>query len=102
MVLPLIGKTATWKEGIKVKGSTTIAKGTAIATFVDGVYPNKSSGNHAGYYVSQDASGIFIMDQWTSKASISQRKIKFRGQKADGTYNNPSNNGDAFSVIIHE
>jgi hypothetical protein len=33
-------QTALWTEGSIVKGSQTIAKGTAIATFVNGKYPN--------------------------------------------------------------
>ena len=99
---PLVGKAATWREGIKVKGSPSIATGTAIATFVDGVYPNKAHGNHAGYYITQNPSGIYIMDQFTGKSTISMRQLKFKGKNSDGTYIDPSNNGDAFSVIIHE
>ena len=35
-----IGKAAGWVEGEKVKGHETIKRGTAIATFVNGKYPN--------------------------------------------------------------
>jgi hypothetical protein len=92
---------ASWKEGEVVKGSKTIVKGTAIATFVNGVYPNKSTGNHAALYISQDANGIKVMDQWKgdSKPKVSSRVLRFKGKKTDGTYVDPSNNGDAFSVI---
>jgi hypothetical protein len=41
--------TSKWKEGEKVESSTKIAKGTAIATFVSGKYPNKAHGNHAAF-----------------------------------------------------
>jgi hypothetical protein len=94
-------QTSAWKEGAVVKGHKTISKGTAIATFVNGVYPNKSTGNHAALYVSQDANGITVMDQWKgeSKPNISSRVLRFKGKKTDGTYVDPSNNGDAFSVI---
>ena len=91
--------TSTWTEGEKVKGNTTIQKGTAIATFVGGKYPNKSHGNHAALYLSQDATGIKVMDQWSSKGKIGSRTLTFQGQNKDGTYVDPSNNGDAFSVI---
>ncbi len=91
--------TSAWKKGVTVRGATTLATGTAIATFVNGKYPNKSHGNHAALYISQDASGITVMDQWTSKATISSRKLTFKGKNKDGTYIDPSNNGDAMSVI---
>jgi hypothetical protein len=46
--------TSTWKEGKKVLGNLSLAKGTSIATFISGKYPNKSTGNHAALYPSQD------------------------------------------------
>jgi hypothetical protein len=51
--------------------------------------------------MSQDASGITVMDQWvsTSKPTISSRKLFFKGKNRDGTFVDPSNNGDAFSII---
>ena len=92
---------AQWRAGTLVK-SATIAKGTAIATFVNGVYPNKGTGNHAALYISQDNSGITVMDQWKGdpkKHTISSRKIRFKGSK-DGKLIEPlSNNGDAYYVI---
>jgi len=56
--------TAAWEEGAQVLGHLTIAKGTAIATFVDGKYKSHSTGNHAAFYLSQDGKGIYVMDQW--------------------------------------
>jgi hypothetical protein len=92
--------TSKWSEGAKVETSSTIVKGTAIATFVDGKYPNKPHGNHAALYISQDASGITVMEQWTGKKTkVSSRKLPFKGKNLQGAYNDPSNNGDAFSII---
>ncbi len=91
--------TARWSEGIKVKGNNMIAKGTAIATFVNGKYPNKAHDNHAALYISQDATGIRVMDQWTKKAKISSRVLSYLGKEKDGTFKDPSNNADAMSVI---
>jgi hypothetical protein len=85
--------TSNWKEGVKVKGSTTMEKGTAIATFKNGVYPNNSTGNHAAIYISQNDTGILVYDQWFGHP-VDQRLIKFRGGSGS-----PSNDGDAFSVI---
>ncbi|MGF1689602.1 BPSL0067 family protein [Photobacterium japonica] len=98
-----VGKASTWVEGIPVRGNRTkIRLGTAIATFVDGKYPNKRTGNHAALYISQFSGGIWVMDQWASENAINARLIKFKGRNADGSYVDPSNNADAFSVIMHE
>jgi hypothetical protein len=94
--------TSLWREGERVKGNSTIRKGTAIATFVDGKYPNNATGNHAAFYLRQDDIGIWIMDQWvsnTTKPRVSSRRIRFKGQDSDGSFVTPSDNGDAFSVI---
>lgn len=95
-----VGKAENWREGDRVRGHKTIKRGTAIATFVDGRYPNKSSGNHAALYVSQDDNGIWVIDQWEGKtAPFTKRRLGFMGKNGDGTYKDPSNNGDAFSII---
>ena len=47
-----------------VKGNMSLAKGTAIATFVGGSYLSHKHGNHAALYIGQDAEGITVMDQW--------------------------------------
>jgi hypothetical protein len=92
--------TTMWKEGKAVKGNLLLAKGTAIATFVDGKYPNNGSGNHAAFYLGQDAVGIWVVDQWSTSKTIQSRRLTFKGRdKKTGKLNDPSNNGDAFSVI---
>lgn len=94
--------THLWKEGEKVLGNKTIKKGTAIATFVNGKYGNLPTGNHAALYISQDANGIWVMDQWkddAAKPTVSKRYLSKKGTAANGSYNNPSNNADAYSVI---
>lgn len=91
--------TVMWKEGAIVKGNLHLAKGTAIATFVNSKYPNQGTGNHAAFYIGQDAIGIWVVDQWSSSKTIKSRRLSFRGQDNAGKFINPSNNGDAFSVI---
>ena len=94
--------TSTWKEGKAVKGHLQIAKGTAIATFVSGKYPNIGHGNHAALYISQDAGGIWVFDQWKGdpkKPKVSKRYLLSKGKGKDGKYVDPSNNADAFSTI---
>ena len=95
-------QTTTWKEGKSVMGERLLAKGTAIATFVGGKYQSHSTGNHAAFYMSQDANGIWIMDQWannTTKPKVSKRYIRRKGKFSKGGYVDPSNNADAYSVI---
>lgn len=92
-------QTTKWTQGVHVKGDVNIAKGTAIATFVSGKYPTHR--RHAALYISQDASGNWVMDQWAgdpAKPTVSKRKLRFKGESASG-YNDPSNNGDAMYVI---
>lgn len=94
--------TSSWKMGVLVFGNRSLLKGTAIATFVNGKYESLSTGNHAAFYVSQDTKGIWIMDQWksdTSKPKVSMRHIRPKGKAKNGTYLDPSNNADAFSVV---
>lgn len=86
--------TATWSQGIKVKGhGAEIARGTVIATFVNGHYPNHSHGNHAAIYLSQDDHGIRVLDQWLHHAP-SERVLHFHGGQGSA-----SNDGDMFSVV---
>jgi hypothetical protein len=94
--------TTSWKPGADVLGSPPVAKGTAIATFVNGAYPNKGNGNHAALYISRDAAGIYVMDQWSNdvtKPKVSKRYLRKKGKNPDGTFVDPSNNAEAFSVI---
>ena len=82
-----------WKEGAKVKGALTLQTGTAIATFKNGVYPNNASGNHAAIYMSQDAMGIWVYDQWIGQP-VHKRLIRFKGGVGSAV-----DDGDAYSVI---
>lgn len=95
-------QTALWKEGKSVMGEISIVKGTAIATFVGGKYQSLSTGNHAAFYISQDSSGIWVLDQWKSdkeKPRVSIHHIKKKGKFASGTFIDPSKNADAYSVV---
>lgn len=90
-----------WKEGAEVRGNLNLAVGTGIATFVNGKYPNLPHGNHAAFYIGQDATGIIVVDQWKSvkRPNIGRRTLLFRGKLKNGEYLEPEDNGDAFSVI---
>ena len=94
-------RAANWRQGASVRGHLLLAKGTAIATFVDAMYKNHSHGNHAAFYLSQDQGGILVMDQWRSatKFKVSRHYLPFKGADKHGKWVDSSNNGDAFSVI---
>jgi hypothetical protein len=93
-----VGRTDNWRQGETVRDNKTIKKGTAIATFVNGRYPNEKHGNHAALYVSQNSDGIVVVDQWTGK-DAGKRTLPFLGKNDKGAWIDPSNNGDAFSII---
>ena len=60
------------------------------------------TGNDAAFLVSQDATGIWIMDRWNDdkkKPSVSKRHIRKQGVLANGKFMDPSNNAAAYSVI---
>ncbi|MCL2165235.1 MAG: BPSL0067 family protein [Oscillospiraceae bacterium] len=100
-------QSSTWIEGPNVietlKNGGTIVEGTAIATFVDRRFKG-----HAAFFAGfeKDPSGnirIKIVDQYLGSqpsGRIILRPLKNKGKKANGRYNDPSNNGEAFSVIL--
>lgn len=95
--------TPSWRAGIPVKmNGAKIARGTAIATFVDGRYPRLGTGNHAAFFLFQAGNGFWVMDQWyrinDPEPFIARRFIRPQG-KHNGRYVDPSNNADAFFVI---
>ncbi len=93
---------ALWTQGVLVRDTKGISKGTVIATFVNGVYLNNRTGNHAALFLSQDATGINVMDQWKAdpkKPTISSRRIRFKGLKDGKLIESLSNNGDAYYVV---
>lgn len=88
-------RASVWQQGAVVKGNTGVAIGTCIATFENGKYPNRATGNHAAVYMGQDAQGIHVLEQWKSLPRPQYRVIKFKDDMDD-----PSNNGNCFSVIL--
>lgn len=98
LVKALTGAPASshWKEGMSLAEalrSGKIQSGTAIATFVDGRYPNWSHGNHAAIFVRAVTNGIEIYDQW-HRHSPELRIIRFN-RPAAGTAQRP----ERYSVI---
>lgn len=111
--------TQAWKQGANLMEARMAGKvfprGTAIATFENGRYPQRCSGNyngtgqscrHAALLLRVDPSGIWVMDQYRGdpgRSFIEKRLIAVpppRLQKfADGTWRNAGNNANAYYVI---
>lgn len=99
-----VGPTNVWKEGESVLGNRDIKPGTAIATFVKGVYPSLSHGNHAAYFIEQAVDGFWVIDQWrddVKKPLISKRLIRSKSKKqlANGRWPGGGDNAYAYSII---
>jgi hypothetical protein len=90
--------TTAWRKGVKVSEAQiqAIPRGTAIATFdAAGRYPTDALGKHAAIYLTHDAIGIRVLDQWRDQGEVKERTIRFNRPK--GTRR--SNDGDTFYVI---
>ena len=88
-------KVKHWREGPKVRGNTLIPYGTAIATFIHGIYPNMVHGNHTAIYLEQDPRrGVHVFEQFKG-VGAQKRWLPFMDGKS-----NRSNDGAAFSVIL--
>jgi len=94
-IAALSGKTTRmWVKGAAVQEGTSLDAGTAIATFVNGQYPQNATG-HAAVYLSQDAIGIQVLDQWASQGKVLKRTIRWVPLRAGDLVNDAK----AFSVI---
>lgn len=101
--LPAVGQTSCWVQGDTVYGNKDIVPGTAIATFVNGRYPNARRGNHAALFLSHGENGFWVMDQWADdlkKPQISSRFIRTKGKQfPSGAWPEGGNNAYAYSII---
>jgi hypothetical protein len=92
--------TSLWREREKIRKlnpgeKDPNAKGTAIATFVHGRYPQHgNTGKHAAIYLEQNAEGILVLDQWKAQGKVLPRTIPWVARRPG-----LSNDGNAFSVI---
>lgn len=121
MYLPQLGHTTGWKPGERVidmlERGGKIESGTAVATFVNGRFP-QTGHRHAAFYegpvtaCSYDSTlkrcpimGIIVLDQWNPQPNakprplITRRTVNRRGKHSDGSFPHISDNADAFFVI---
>ncbi len=92
--------TPHWREGPRVQrlasgAADPLEQGTAIATFVNGRYPQHgSTGMHAAIYMGQNSEGLQVLDQWKAQGQVLPRTIPGKPRRPG-----LSNDGNAFSVI---
>lgn len=92
--------TASWRQGEHVMSSTKpIARGTAIATFKHGRYPNRERGNHAAFFMAKVNGTLWVMEQYKGLKEVQSRYLIMKPQNTDGTWSDASNNASAFYVI---
>jgi hypothetical protein len=87
--------TASWSRGLRVLSAAPgeIAKGTVIATLVGGLEASLPGTNHAAIYLSHDAQGIHVLDQWPGQPV--HYRIIFNRQG----HGSPSNDAGAYYVV---
>ena len=91
-------QTSKWRPGKRIQDAAQgeVPPYTAIATFDEqGRYPTDGKGRHAALYLSHDAHGIRVIDQWNAQGEAKERTIRFK--VAEGTKR--SNDGKTFYVI---
>lgn len=99
LVPGLIGHSAhlEWRAGKRVLDTEDLPVGTAIATFVNGRYPNNNTGQHAAIFLGYDGkTAIWVMDQW--KNDIYKPRVSARLIYA-GRPGSMSNSAEYFYVI---
>ena len=103
-----VGHTSRWKPGERVMDGKNIAPGTVIATFENGRYPNRHTGNHAALYLYSGPNSqktgkpayIVVMDQWIRKGRISARSIYPKTRSlSPGLIYDDSDNAEMFYVV---
>ncbi len=89
-------RTIFWKEGRKLKEHfDAIKPGTAIATFVNGQYPQTGrTGMHAAIFVRATQAGIFVLDQFRGRKAVTERFIPWTSSSRSR-----SNNAVAYSTV---
>lgn len=103
-----VGHTSQWRPAERVMDAKNIASGTVIATFEDGRYPNRHTGNHAALYLYSGPKSmktgkpayIVVMDQWKRKGRVSARSIYPKERSLSmGLVYDDSDNAETFYVV---
>lgn len=71
-----LGRTALWREGVKVKGNN-IKPGTAIASFRNGRFRQ----DHAAILVKETKNGLIVWDQYNPPKIMGKAHVVFQEQQ---------------------
>ncbi len=97
-----------WRPGRKVMGNSDIPYGTAVATFVNGVYPPSGAiepngtlqRKHAAIFLQQRSMGVLVSDQWPSRGNegVSERVLSnYRGDRSRSNHSL-----DLYEILIRK
>lgn len=100
LIKGLLGAPATtlWREGRKLKSNADrIEPGTAIATFINGRYPNaqRRGSKHAAIFLRAGEGGIWVLDQFAHQKTAKERFIPWH-HPSD---RRPANNASSYSTV---
>lgn len=90
----------SWRPGERVLDARHLARGTAIATFIDGRYPGHDSGNHAAFFLALSGNGFYVMDQWIGKPAVDSRRIEPGRRTRSGRIWTPASDASEFFFVI--
>jgi hypothetical protein len=96
---------------VKDMAPGTIPKSSVIATFWNGAFPQRNSGQHAAFYLGHDAKGIKVAEQWLGTSPKAAAKIRggtgviyFNGkalpEDQSGAAPNMSNIGEYYYLVL--
>lgn len=88
-------QTTAWKvvEKITKDNIKKIPIGAAVATMVNGKYPQNKTGQHSGYFMGATENGWKILEQYVGLKVIQERELEWDKQGS------LSNQGSAYSII---
>ena len=104
-----VGTTPTWKQGVQVRGNTSLAPGTPIATFNynwggrarygSEAQPVGVSGmSHTGIYLGQDANGLYMLNQWNSNGHCSGATVSYYPWDSNAGHNGAEGGSHYYTI----
>jgi len=104
-----VGTTPTWKQGVQVRGNTSLAPGTPIATFNynwggrarygSEAQPVGVSGmSHTGIYLGQDANGVYMLNQWNSNGHCSGATVSYYPWDSNAGHNGAEGGSHYYTI----
>jgi len=92
---------STWFAGEQLTPDNIddLPLGTAIATFVNGKYPNANTGQHAAFFMGKTKEGFKILEQYQGLKQIKVREVMWNPNPNNPLSRSLSNQAKAYSVV---